>query len=161
MILIHLASGSVLKEACAMFGRVIIPQAVHREVVEKGIEKGRADAHVVERLERSGELGVVAVKEKKLMAELARYGLRGGELEAVALYFQENADLLATNDDKVRSLHLALRLNLVSSPEIIAMMVKRKAIAKERALQCLSQLRKTGWFSPDVLDLIIEEVRKN
>ena len=38
MILIHLAAGGVLREACTMFGEVIIPNAVHKEVVEKGIE---------------------------------------------------------------------------------------------------------------------------
>ena len=35
MILIHLASVGVLREACNMFTRVIVPCAVHNEVVEK------------------------------------------------------------------------------------------------------------------------------
>lgn len=160
MVLIHLAATSVLQEACVMFSKVIISPAVHREVVEKGIEKNRPDAYVVKKLEDSKHIGVVTVVRRKLMTELAKYGLKGGELESVALYFQEKADLIASNDDKVRGLQLILNLNLISSPEIILVMARRKVISMEKTLQSLLQLKRIGWFSPSVIDMIAEEVRK-
>ena len=160
MILIHLAAGGVLREACTMFGEVIIPNAVHKEVVEKGIEAHHADAHLVQKLETEGHIKVVAVTQTTLMDEMKNYGLRGGELETVALYFQEKADLIASNDDKVRRLRLILNLDLISSPEIVFMLAKTGVIAKQRAVECLGELKRIGWFSRNVLDSIIAEVEK-
>jgi len=68
--------------------------------------------------------------------------------------------LVASNDDKVRGLQLILNLNLVSSPEIVLVMARGKVISKEKALESLRQLRRIGWFSPSVIDVIVEEVRK-
>jgi len=60
----------------------------------------------------------------------------------------------------VRGLQLILNLNLVSSPEIVLVMARGKVISKEKALESLRQLRRIGWFSPSVIDVIVEEVRK-
>ena len=160
MVLIHLAVGGVLREACVMFGRVIIPQAVHKEVVERGMETHHADAYIIQKLEKEGHIKVVAVTETTLMDELKNYGLHGGELETVTLYFQEKADLIASNDDKVRRLRLILNLDLISSPEIVFMLAKNGVIAKEKAVECLGELKRIGWFSRNVLDSIIAEVEK-
>lgn len=160
MILIHLALGGVLKETCVMFGQVIIPNAVHNEVVEIGKKAGRADAFLVEKLENERYIQVVAVHETKLEDELEKYGLRGGELEVVTLYFQERADLIVSNDDKVRKLRLILNLDLVSSPEIVFMLVKNGDISKSKAVECLLEFKKIGWFSNHVIDSIIAEVNK-
>jgi predicted nucleic acid-binding protein len=160
MVLIHLAMTGILKEACIMFGQVVIPNLVHKEVVEKGIENNHADAFVIQKLEKEGYIRIVAVTDSKLMDELRSYGLQGGELEAVTLYIQENADMIASNDDKVRRLRLILNLKLVSSPDIIFMLTENKVITKDRAKECLRELRKIGWFSKDVIDSIIMEVDK-
>jgi predicted nucleic acid-binding protein len=160
MVLIHLAITGVLKEACTMFGQVSIPPLVHREVVEKGIEKNHADAHIVQKLEKEGYVRVVKVTDNPLMNELRAYGLQGGELEAVTLYFQENADLIASCDDKVRKLRLILNLELITSLEIIFQLAKHAVITKEKASDCLRELRKIGWFSKNVIDSIIAEVEK-
>ena len=160
MVLIHLAVGGVLREACMMFGQVMIPNAVHGEVVERGIEANHADAYIVQKLEKEGYIQVVAVTDTMLMDELKKYGLQGGELEAVTLYIQEKADLIASNDDKVRRLRLILNLDLVSSPEIVFLLAKKRVITKGRALECLCELKRIGWFSNIVINSIMAEVDK-
>jgi predicted nucleic acid-binding protein len=160
MILIHLATGGVLKEACSMFGQVMIPNAVHQEVVERGIEKQYPDALVVQKLEQEGYIQVIKVTDEKLKEELTKYGLHYGELEAVTLYLQKKADLIASNDDKVRKLRFILNLNLVTSPEIIYMLASTKTVPKKRANDCLRLIKKTGWFSGNVIDQVITEVEK-
>lgn len=149
-----------MREACLMFGQVMIPNAVHGEVVERGIEANNADAYVVQKLEKEGYIQVVAVTDNLLMDELKNYGLQGGELEAVTLYIQEKADLIASNDDKVRRLRLILNLDLVSSPEIVFLLTKNRVITKDRALECLRELKRIGWFSNSVIDSIVAEVDK-
>jgi predicted nucleic acid-binding protein len=158
MILIHLANGGVLKEACIMFGQVIIPNIIHKEVVETGIANQHPDAFVVQKLEQEGYIQVVAVTDNRLKDELKRYGLHCGELEAVTLYLQQKADLIASNDEKVRRLRLILNLSLISSPEIIFMLASTKTIPKGKAVTCLRQLKKIGWFSNNVIDAVIMEV---
>ena len=160
MILIHLAVGGVLKESCLLFERVIIPNQVHKEVVEKGIKNRHPDAFIIQKLEKEGYIKVVAVTEADLMEELKNYGLRGGELEAVTLYMQEKADLIASNDDKVRKLRIILDLDLISSPEIIFMLAKTKRISKDKAVDCLDALKRIGWFTTNVIDSIQAEVEK-
>lgn len=160
MVLIHLGSAGILREACIMFGRVIIPCAVHDEVVEKGIERKHPDALVVKKIIEERLIEVVPVSNVSLMNELCTYGLEGGELECVTLYFQEKAKLIASNDDKVRKLRMILNLNMISSPEIVYMMAKNRAISKTKATDCLLELKKTGWFSRNILDLILEEVSR-
>jgi len=81
-------------------------------------------------------------------------------LESVTLYLQEKADLIASNDDKVRRLRLILDLSLISSPEMVFMMAKNEVISKDKAIDSLLELKKIGWFSPNVIDIIVEEVRK-
>ena len=81
-------------------------------------------------------------------------------MEVVTLYFQEKADLIASNDDKVRRLRLILNLDLVSSPEIVFMLVKNGAISKSKAIECLLEFNKIGWFSNHVIDSIITEVNR-
>jgi predicted nucleic acid-binding protein len=160
MILIHLAITGVLKESCLMFGQVIIPNQVHKEVVEKGIQTNHIDALVVQKLETEGYIHIVPVNDTALMAELKNYGLQGGELEAVTLYLQEKANLIASNDDKVRRLRLILNLNLISSPEIVFMLAKKALIPPNKALDCLEEFRKIGWFSKNLIDFIEMEVEK-
>jgi predicted nucleic acid-binding protein len=144
-----------------MFGQVIIPNTVHKEVVEIGKKAGHADAFLIEKLEYERYIQVVAVHETKLMNELEKYGLRGGELEVVTLYFQEKADLIASNDDKVRKLRLILDLNLVSYHEIVFMLVKNGDISKSKAVECLLEFKKIGWFANHVIDSIIAEVNRH
>ncbi|MCW3998623.1 MAG: hypothetical protein NWE93_00095 [Candidatus Bathyarchaeota archaeon] len=160
MILIHLAKGGVLREACEMFGQVIIPPSVHAEVVERGIKAQYPDAFVVQKLEKEGVIKVVKVTDEKLLGELKKYGLHSGELEAVTLYIQKKANVIASNDDKVRQLRLILNLNLISSLEIIFILAKNKIITKSRAIRCLRELKKIGWFSNNVVESIMMEVEK-
>ena len=94
MVLIHLAVVGVLREACMMFGQVKIPNAVHEEVVERGIAANHADAFIVQKLEKKDYIKVVAAIDTMLMSEMKKYGLQGDELEAVTLYIQEKADLI-------------------------------------------------------------------
>ena len=55
---------------------------------------------------------------------------------------------------------MILNLNLISSPEIVFMMAKNEVISKDKAIDCLLELKKIGWFSPNVIDIIVEGVRK-
>ncbi|MEM3126499.1 MAG: hypothetical protein QW331_00310 [Candidatus Woesearchaeota archaeon] len=159
MVLIHLAHSSVLHDSCGFFGKVLIPLSVEEEVVQKGKEKNYADAFVVEQAIKEGKIIVKEIKNKDLVKKVDEFNIFGGEAESVALYWQEKADLLATDDDNVRKKKDILLLNLIGTPAILLTLYKNKRISKEKMNIAIKRLREYGWFSSTVLDKLMLEVK--
>ena len=161
MVLIHLAKITLLEKSCDYFGRIIIPELVFSETVKTGKEKGFEDAFLIGEIVNNGNIKVKKIKKKELLIKANNFNVFGGEAEAVALYWQEKADLIATDDDNVRSKKELLEINLIGTPAIILSLYNNKKIEKDKATQAINKLRKIGWFSNEVLDRILTEVEKN
>ena len=161
MVLIHLAKITLLETACAYFGQVEIPEKVFNETVAAGKEKGHYDAALIESAIKSGAIKMRKVKKPELIRKAYDFSIYGGEAEALALYWQENADLLATDDDNVRRKKEILDLKLIGTPAIILLLFNGKKIDSKKAKQSTAKLRKIGWFNSEVIDRIINEVEKN
>lgn len=161
MVLIHLAKITLLETACAYFGKVEIPEKVYNETVVAGKEKGHEDAVLIESAIKTGAIGVKKVQKPGLVKKANDFNIYGGEAEALALYWQEKAGLLATDDDNVRAKKEALGLRLIGTPAIIMRLFNGKKIGPEKARQSVAKLRKIGWFSGEVMDRILNGVEKN
>ncbi len=159
MVLIHLSKMSLLEKSCDFFGKVIIPQKVFEETVKAGKEKGFADAFLIEK-NINDKITVIGVKKGELTRKANEFNIFGGEAEAVALYWQEKANLLASDDDNVRSKKDALEINLIGTPAILLALYNKKFIDSAKALRAIQTLRKIGWFSNHILDKINEEVKE-
>ncbi len=157
MVVIHLAKLTLLKGSCECFKPVVIPEAVQAEI-RAGREKGYPDAQLVEELIRARALKVQRVKDRQFLKRAAEFNLQGGEAEAVALYWQEGADYLASDDDNVRKKSLLLNINLVGTPAIILKLFKDKIISKDKCVQSIAALRKIGWFSNAAIDQLLREI---
>lgn len=160
MVLIHLAKITLLEKTCDYFEDVIIPELVFIETVKSGKEKGFEDAMLIEEIINKGKIFVKHIRKKDLIKKANDLNVFGGEAEAVALYWQEKADLIASDDDNIRRKKELLDLNLVGTPSIILSLYLHKKIGKEKAKQSIKKLRRIGWFSSEVLDKIIIEVEK-
>ncbi len=159
MVLIHLAHSSVLSESCNFFGKVMIPSYVEDEVVKKGKKNNHADAIVIEKEIKGGTILVKEIKNKKLIKKANEFNIFGGEAEAVALYWEEKADLLATDDDNVRRKKDALLLKIIGTPAILLALYKNRKISNEKMLAGIKRLREHGWFNSVVLDKLILEIK--
>ncbi|MFQ6126348.1 MAG: hypothetical protein ACE5R6_17320 [Candidatus Heimdallarchaeota archaeon] len=113
-------------------------------------------------IDQTVKMGLIQIEEcdQKFLQKYAPFGLKGGELAVVALYFQLKADLITSNDDHVRRLRTILQLNLISSPEIIVFFAHQGKITPTVADEALRNLKKIGWFHPSVIDYARQEVRK-
>jgi len=160
MVLIHLAKITLLEKSCDFFGDVLIPELVFDETVKAGKEKGFEDAMIIEKIIKEKKIKVKKVKKKDFIKKLNNFNVFGGEAESVALYWQEQADLIACDDDNVRKKKELLEINLIGTPSVILALYKSKKIQSEKAIQSLNKLRKIGWFSNEVLDRVLLEVRK-
>ena len=156
MVVIHLAKITLLEKSCQRFQRVLIPQEVHREILE-GEKKGYEDVKTVQELVRAGKVSVRRVRDKNLLKRAKEFNVQRGEAEALALYWQERADYLASDDDSLRKKSAALDLKLVGTPAMILTLYKEKLIDKHKLVESLRALRKIGWFSNAVLDKIFLE----
>lgn len=160
MVLIHLAKISLLECCCSHFA-VVVPELVFSETVEVGKKKGFVDAIVIENLVNVGKISVKKVEKIEFVKKANDFNIFSGEAQAVALYWQENASLLATDDNNVRNKKDALELNIIGTPVIILTLFNSKKISREKAEDSIKLLRKIGWFNNSVLDKILLEVEKN
>jgi predicted nucleic acid-binding protein len=149
--LIHLAKLSLLSKSCQYWGKVIIPIGVYKEVL-KGRQKGFGDVPFIE--------GLVEIKNQDLVKKVHQFNVQRGEAEAVALYWQEKADWLITDDDNVRKKKIVLNINVIGTPAIILRLYKEKHIDSRKVEASISELQKIGWFSTAVIDTMRMEVRK-
>ena len=150
-VLIHLAKISVLEQSCNYFKEVIIPRLVHEEIIA-GKEKGYGDVNIIDDLIKMKKIIIKEIKEEKLIKKANEFNIQGGEAEALALYWQEKANYLATDDDNLRKKQVMLNLAIIGTPSIIIKLYKKQQITKEKYLNAIKELAKIGWFSNQVID---------
>src|SRR3989344_2599222 len=79
----------------------IIPREVYNEAVIKGKQVKSKDAYLIENKINEGKIKIKNVEDKRKINQIANeFGLAKGETEAIALFLQENACILATDDHK-------------------------------------------------------------
>mgnify|MGYP001559168069 CR=1 FL=1 len=153
MVVIHLAKITMLEKSCGYFKDTAIPEAVRNEILF-GKEKGYADVKVILDLIEAKKIIVKNVRNKGLIKKAEEFNMQRGEAEAVALYWQEKADYLATDDDNVRKKGTLLDIKVIGTPAIVLKLYKEKLIEREKFEESLSELRRIGWFSDTVIDKI-------
>lgn len=155
MVVIHLAKITLLEKSCDYFRNVMIPPRVEEEV----LIGDHPDALIVKELIRTSKLMVTHVHNMQLLRKAYACSIFGGEAEAVALYWQKEADLIATDDDNVRRKNTVLNLKMIGTPAIIVKLYKTNTITKDKALKSIQQLKEIGWFSTSIIDKLIMEVQ--
>lgn len=160
MILIHLAKMQILTDSCHHFGDVLIPMEVYEETVINGKEKSHPDALIIEQAITSDLIKIRKIKNKKNVDNLRIFGLHLGEAEAVALYFQEKAQFLATDDDTCRRNRIILGINIIGSPAIVIMLFRNAFIPRNKALDCVSSLATIGWFDTEVIHEMKRQIQR-
>ena len=158
MVLIHLAKLSILENSCDYFKRVLIPELVHQEIIE-GEEKGFPDVQVILNIIKNKKIIIKQVNDGSLIKKANQFNVQRGEAEVIALYWQERANLIATDDDNVRKKKTLLNIEVIGTPAIILWLFREKMINENKAEQCISELRKIGWFSAAVLDKVLMEAK--
>ncbi|MGC9445231.1 MAG: DUF3368 domain-containing protein [Candidatus Methanospirareceae archaeon] len=147
--LIALAKISQLPLLKALFGELVIPEEVQREIVVRG--KGKPGAEIVARADwikvrRVHELGVAILATE----------LDLGEAEAIILAKELNAELLLLDEKIPRELAKSLGLNVAGTLALIHAGLQRGVLDGELE-EFIQQLKRKGvWLSEE----IVEEARR-
>jgi predicted nucleic acid-binding protein len=155
MVVIHLAKITLLEKSCDYFKKVIIPKKVYEEITF--CREKHTEIRIVKELIEKKKISIKEIKDKKLLKKLNEFSLQEGEAEVVALYWQERADYLATDDDNVRKKSVILNIKIIGTPVIILKLYKEKMIEKEKFVDSIIKLRKIGWFSNAIIDKVLME----
>ena len=139
--LIHLADIGRLSLLKEFYGKIIIPPAVWREVVEEG--KGRAGAAEVEEARRAKWIEVVLPVDEPFL-RLLRRDLNEGEAEVIALALAQQADLVLLDESEAR--RIAELYGLLKTG-VIGVLMRAKREGKIQSLRTeLDNLRRQAGF---------------
>ncbi|HLC81346.1 MAG TPA: hypothetical protein VJH68_01695 [Candidatus Nanoarchaeia archaeon] len=157
MVIIHLAKTTLLKSSCTYFGKVLIPKLVQEEVVQDE----HPETGLIREMILSKKIIVEAVKDKNFLHRANQFNLQRGEAEVVALYWEQHADLIATDDDNVRKKKDVLQLKVIGTPAIIFELYKKRYIDNQKLQEVITVMREISWFSNVIWDKILMEANKN
>lgn len=144
--LIALAKVDQLMLLKRLFGKVLVPPAVERELLAKhGAESARLDDALL------NYLGVVPLSAPAPEVEIATVRLDLGEQQAISLAYEQDA-LLVIDDSLGRSAARRLNLAVTGVVGIVIRARKEELIPSVRSL--LEEMRQHGyWLSDELLDI--------
>ncbi len=161
MVLINLAKITLLAHSCDYFGKVMIAKRVFYEAVTLGKEKGMEDAFLIGQLIKDEKIEVKRIINKNFIKMINAFNIYGGEAESLALYKQEKADLLISDDDNLRKKKDVIQANIIGSLAVLLKLKKTHKISKEKFINSIEKMRGIGWFSNSILDKVIMEGEKD
>jgi predicted nucleic acid-binding protein len=129
------------------FKEIYLPQAVFNESVKKGKMLKKMDAFMIE--ERIQDKGIKIKnirnhdKKKGFMDD---FNIHEGEAEAIILFFEEKADLLATDDYRTLKTCKVLNIKYFTTPLFIIRSFLRSEISKEKTHLKFEKLQELGWY---------------
>lgn len=145
--LIHLAKIGRLNLLKEIFSEIIIPRTVKVEVADRGKEKGRPDAFLIDSVN-----WIKVVEDPPNADQLAeKAGIHRGEACVILLAKSLNATVLLDDSD-ARKFALGLGLEVVGSVGVIIKAVRLGVISKDDGLKDLEKLANIMWLSINVYE---------
>lgn len=143
--LIYLAKIGKLSLLKELFGKVLIPVEVFREVVTRGKENQHPDAFVIEAA--TGE-GWIEVRGIEAIAELDEFGIDAGESQAISL--ARSLGLPALLDQThARIAARALGLKPRGTIFVLLAALRKRLLTHEEYLNSLEELVRAGFRMSD------------
>lgn len=154
--LILLAKVSIL-EIFLKRNHVITSATVYKETI-RGKEKGRGDSILIEKQFHENKLKIKTPKKSVKDNIVRLFNLKAGELEVVSLAYNSK-DAILSDDKKCLSAAKALGIGFINSLDVAVELYKKKAISKEKALQCIEGFEEFGWYSKELIKIYKEEIK--
>ena len=152
--LIHFGTIKRLDLLRSIYGRILITEAVHREVVTEGIALGKMDALLIEK-----EIGTLieVVNPKGYAGEIcSRYRIHIGEAESILLAQELNAGLLLINERDGRQAAKNAGIKVKGTIGVISDCVGEHLLTIGEAAHILYVFRDNPsefWIDPNIIDM--------
>jgi len=137
-----------------------IPLEVKKEAVDVGKENNYQDAFEIERLISKNLVEVEEVKNNLEVNKLMRiYNIEKGESEAIQLFKELKADLLATDDRNAINTCNLLNIPTSGSLAFVINFYKGSIISREEGEEMINQLSIFGRYNIDIINKALNDVR--
>ena len=132
---------SLLKAGCLgllekLYGNVLIPQAVYRELAENPAYL--EEARIIKATEFLSVAAVENIKSVEVLRSVT--GLDAGESEALIMYDEKNADLLLMDEHKGRRVAKQLKVKYIGTAGILMLAYDKGHIGQAEAQGCLDAM---------------------
>ncbi len=145
-----------------LYGPVLVPSAVHEEVVARGLEAGQPDAYAVQLAIARNEIVVVPVEDASLPEAVQALPLGRGEKQAIYLGLQEDVDWTLLDDLLAREEAQRLGLKIKGSVGVIVESYRKNVMSLQEveiAFQAILD-RDDIWISDALIRRVWGELRK-
>jgi len=143
--LISLAVIDRLELLKKLFPEIIVPQAVHQEIMKSANKKENTKIDYFIK-----DLVCHAKEENKIQVNLGR-----GETEAINLTLELKADLLIIDDKKARSAAESYNIKCIGTLGLLTL-AKKKGFIKELRKYFIQLIERQRYFSTELLDQILQ-----
>ena len=138
-----------------------IPEEIKKEAVDKGKEGGYKDAFEIEDLINKNIIEVKKVKNYENVNKLMKdYNIGRGESEAIQLFKEMKANLLATDDrDAINTCNL-LGIPASGSLSFVINCFSKKIISKKEGEEMINKLSIFGRYSSDIINKALNDIKE-
>lgn len=137
---ISLLKAGQLRLLQELYGTVLVPEAVYRELTENPAYKREAEI-----IQSQDFLSVVPIENVKSVNILrAVTGLDAGESEAIIMYDEQGADLLLIDEHKGRSVAKQLYVRHIGTVGILMLAYDKNIIQAEDVKNCIDTMIANG-----------------
>jgi len=158
--LIHLAKIGYLSLLKDLYDEIVITDEVKVETVDRGIEKGFADAFQIQNAINDGWIKVVTLNIPDEFLNMTRIaGLKTAEA-AVIYHAYKNHGLALLDEDSARTLGRTLGISIRGTLGILLEGVEKRHLTREEALKALDRLSEIMFLSADIYKTIRKEIEK-
>ena len=138
--IISLLKANHLELLQKLYGNVLIPKAVYKELTENPVYS--EEAKIVKSLDFLKVVPVENVKSVNVLRSVT--GLDAGESEALIMYDEQKADLLLMDEHKGRSVAKQLNVRYIGTVGILMLAYDKGLIQPSDVKMCLDMMLASG-----------------
>lgn len=153
--LILLAKISLLRDFLEIVDKILIPEEVYKEFLEKD---NAFDSLLIKKEIENEKIKVIEIEKQKYKKILEQFRLHEGEAAAYSIFEIKKHKAILTDDLELIKLCKLNKVPFICSMAIVVNLYKKNKINKEKTLEKLEKLYHIGRYSKEIFYYFKKEI---